>query len=126
MAGTVDVKAVTAEVGRSALRTTLKQFAEAGPMESSYQGFQGDLKAKGALEGMAKEVADLSEGDKLAEVLSRFFVVIIMQIPPEQQSGVVFQLYTHLRATGLMEPVKLNLGSIVDLSGKRIPPKGGE
>jgi hypothetical protein len=94
-------------------------------MEKNYQTALGDLKVKEAYEGMAKEVADLPDEEKLAEILSRFILVMLMQTRPEQQPMVLWQLYTHLRATALLDAVKPNVGSIVDLSGRLIPPKEG-
>jgi hypothetical protein len=50
---------------------------------------------------------------------------MLMQTRPEQQPMVLWQLYTHLRTTGLVDAVKPNIGSIVDLSGRLISPKEG-
>lgn len=124
MAATVDTKVVAAEIGRTGLYKTLRASAEANWMERNYQQSISDLKWKEQIEGMAAEVAALPEAERLAEVLARFVLVLLMQTQhPQQQVVILWQLYTHLRATGLQEPVKPNIGSIVDLSGRRIPPK---
>ena len=123
MAQTQDPKVVAAEIGRSSLYKALAQSAGMNLMEKNYQQVLSDLKTREQFIGMAKEVADLPEGEKLAEVLSRFLLVILMQTRPEQQALIFWQLYTHLRSTGLIDAVKPNIGSIVDLAGRRIPPK---
>lgn len=125
MAQTQDPKAVAAEIGRSSLYKALAQSAGMNLMEKNYQQVLSDLKTREQFAGMAKEVADLPEGEKLAEVLSRFLLVILMQTRPEQQALIFWQLYTHLRSTGLIDAVKANIGSILDVAGRRIPPKEG-
>jgi hypothetical protein len=125
MAATQDMKVTHAEIGRTGLYKAVRLSAGANWMEKNYQTALGDLKAKEAYEGMAKEVVDLEAEEKLAEILARFIIVLLMQTRPEQQPMILWQLYTHLRATGLLDAVKPNIGSIVDLSGRLIPPKEG-
>jgi hypothetical protein len=125
MAGTVDPKVVAAEVGRTALLTAVRQSAGMNLMERQYQQAMSDLQSKAQMEGMASDVKDLPEEEKLAEVLSRFCLIVIMLSKPETQPMVMWHLYTHLRSTGFIEAVKPNIGSIVDLAGRRIPPKEG-
>ena len=93
-------------------------------MEANYQKSLTVLEAKRQIEGMAAEVKDLPEGEKLSEILCRFILVLILQSRPQQQPIVLWHLYTHLRSTDLIDAVKPNIGSIVDISGRRIPPKG--
>jgi len=123
MAQTEDPKVVAATVGRNGLYTAVRQSAGMNLMEKNYQQVLADLAVREQVMGMAKEVVELPEGEKLAEVLSRFLLVILMQTRPEQQALIFWQLYTHLRSTGLIDAVKPNIGSIVDLAGRRIPPK---
>jgi hypothetical protein len=125
MAETQDTKANHAEIGRTGLYKAVRLSAGANWMEKNYQSALGDLKVKDAYEGMAKEVADLPGEEKLAEILARFILVMLMQTRPEQQPMVLWQLYTHMRATDLLPAVKPNVGSIVDLTGRLIPPKEG-
>lgn len=123
MAANCDPKVVTAEIGRSGLLRAVTGSAGANMMEREYQKSLCDLKVKQAFDDMAKEVADLPEWEKMSEVLSRFILVLVMITAPVQQPMMLWQLYTHLRSTGLLEPVKGNIGSLVDLTGRRIPSK---
>jgi len=123
MAQTKDPKVVVAEIGRTSLLKAVRLSAGLNMMEANYQKSLGDLQAKAQIEGMAKEVEGLCDYEKMAEILCRFILVMLMQTRPEQQPLVVWHLYTHLRSTGLIDAVKPNIGSIVDMSGKRIPPK---
>lgn len=109
MAQTEDPKITAAEVGRVSLKKMVEEFAGVNRMERLYQQTIGDLRAKEAFEGMSKEVEDLPEFEKATEILSRFFVALMMQTKPEQRPTVIYQLYTHLRATGIMGPVKAKL-----------------
>ena len=124
MGQTSDPKVVAAEIGRSGLLKALRAAAGANMMEGNWKRSLGDLKVKEAFDAMAAEVADLPKDEKMVEVLCRFIIVLMSLSPPQQQAFVLWQLYTHLRATDLIEAVKPNLGSIVDISGRRIPPKG--
>jgi hypothetical protein len=123
MAQSEDPKVVAAEIGRTGLYTAVRQSAGMNMMEPQYLRSLQDLKVKEQVEGMAKEVAHLPTEEKLAEMLSRFILIVLMMTKPEQQPGICWHLYTHLRSTGLIDPVKPNIGSIVDLNGRRVPPK---
>lgn len=123
MAQTKDPKVVVAEIGRSGLLKALRMSAGMNMMEANYQKSLIDLASKAQIEGMAKEVEGLSDDEKMSEILCRFILIILMQTRPEHQPVIMWHLYTHLRSTGLIDPVKPNIGSIVDLAGRRIPPK---
>jgi len=123
MAESGDTKVTFGEVGRTSLYKAMNQSAGMNMMERQYQQVLTDLQVRDQLAGMAKEVEHLPETEKLAEVLSRFVVVLLMQTQGQQQGLVFWQLYLHLRATGLLDAVKPNIGSLVGLDGKRIPPK---
>ena len=123
MAAQADEKAVVARVGRSGLLKALRMSAGANLMEANYQKAMMDLQVKAQIEGMAKEVADLTDGDKMAEILSRFILVMLTLSRPEQQPLILWHLYTHMRSTGLLEAVKPKIGSLVGLDGKHLPPK---
>ena len=125
MAETQDPKVAAAEVGRSSLLQALRVSAGMNVMEPQYQRTLADLAAKKQIDGMAAEVKDLPEWEKLSEILCRFILVMIVQARPEHQPMILWHLYTHLRSTGLIQPVKPNIGSIVGLDGKRIPPREG-
>lgn len=125
MAATLDPKVSAAEFGRNSLLAALRKAAGANMMEANYQRLNSDLAVKGQFDAMVAEVADLPEDEKLSEVLARFALVVLALTPPQQQGFVLWHLYAHLRPTGLIEAVKPNIGSIVDLAGRRIPPKGG-
>lgn len=120
MAQTEDPKIAVAEYGRKALYKMVEEIAGVNRLERLYQQTLGDLNAKAAFEGMAKEVEGLPESEKAHEIFSRFVVSLMLQTRPEQRPLVAFQLYSHLRATGLMEPVKAKL-VIAGMPG----PKGG-
>jgi hypothetical protein len=116
---------VAAEVGRKGLLQAVTLSAQGNLMEAALQRAMGDLQSKAMFDGIRDEVKDLPADVKLAEVLSRFILVMLAQTRPEQQPLVLWHLYTHLRATGILEAVKPRIGSIVDLAGRRIPPKEG-
>jgi hypothetical protein len=125
MSEPVDIKTLHAEVGRTSLYKAMHQSAGMNMMEKQYQQVLGDLKVREQITGMAGEVEHLPEVEKLAEVLSRFVVALLMQTQGQQQGMIFWHLYLHLRATGLIDAVKPNIGSLVGLDGKRIPPKEG-
>jgi hypothetical protein len=123
MAQTQDPKVIVAEIGRSSLLKALRVSAGMNMMEGHYQKIQTDLRAKQQIDEMVEEVRDLPEWEKLSEILCRFVLIMLTQARPEHQPIIMWHLYTHLRSTGLIQPVKPNIGSIVDLAGRRIPPK---
>jgi hypothetical protein len=123
MAQKEDTKVTDAEVGRTSLYKALQQSAGMNMFERQYQQVLSDLQVREQVQGMAKEVEGLSETERLAEVLSRFVVVLLMQTRGDQQAFIMWQLYLHLRSTDLIDAVKPNIGSLVGLDGKRIPPK---
>lgn len=120
-----EFKVTPATVGRDSLKGMLKVIAGTHLMEKTLQQVLSDLRVKKEFDMMAEEVKDLAGDEKTVEVLSRFLVVLFKQTKPAFLPTVAFQLYTHLRTTGLMDAAKPNIGSIVDLSGNRVPPKEG-
>ena len=80
MAQTEDPKVIiAAEIGRKGLYKALFRVAGMNMMEKEYRHVLIDLKQKAALEGMAAEVKDLPETEKMAEVLARLLTVLVMQ-----------------------------------------------
>lgn len=124
MAETTDPRVVAAEVGRTGLYAAVRQAAGMNRMEAQYQRSLGDLQAKAQIEGMGKDVVHLPEEERLAETLSRFALIVCMMMgDPKSQQLFFWHLYVHLRAAGLLDAVKPDIGLVVDSTGRRVPPR---
>lgn len=92
-------------IGRERLLEIVRRAAGANRLEEQYQKHLSDLQNRLVIKGLEEEIKDLSDEEKAAEMIARVIGLMVSMSTPQAQATLVWHLYVHLRAAGVMDAV---------------------